>query len=63
MNKCATSFPPPQADKLDARLNAPGYADKAKPEVVEKTRVDLAQKRETLDALARSLESLAATPQ
>ena len=47
-----------EAAKLEGRLNAPGYVDKAKPEVVQKTRDELAEKKETLETIARSLATL-----
>ena len=45
--------------KLDKRLNAPGFADKAKPAVVEKTKNELAEQR---DKLAGVLAALAKLP-
>ena len=44
--------------KLEMRLSAPGFADKAKPAVVEKTRNELAEQKEKLNGVRSALEKL-----
>ena len=44
--------------KLEGRLNAPGFADKAKPEVIEKARSELAENKEKLAGVIAALAKL-----
>lgn len=44
--------------KVSKRLNAPGFADKAKPEVVAKAQTELAEQTEKLDGVLKALARL-----
>ena len=47
-----------EVDKIGKRLNAPGFADKAKPEVVEKAKREIAEKTEKLNGVLAALAKL-----
>jgi valyl-tRNA synthetase len=47
-----------EIDKLAGRLNAKGFVDKAKPEVVDKARAELAELEDQASKVLSSLEGL-----
>ena len=47
-------------EKLEKRLGSPGFTDKAKPEVVQKARNELAENQEKLNGVVAALERLPA---
>lgn len=45
-------------DKLETRLNAPGFADKAPPAVVDQARTELREQQEQLATVKKSIQDL-----
>ena len=45
-------------EKVTKRLGSPGFAEKAKPEVVEKAKNELAEQTERLNGVIAALEKL-----